>query len=46
MLEAFKRKILRPIYGPKQAEGEWRMRYNTEIYDLYKEVKGSVFSKL
>jgi hypothetical protein len=31
MLDALERKILRRIYGPKQAEGGWRTRYNTEI---------------
>jgi hypothetical protein len=46
MLDAFERKILRRIYGPKKVEGVWRMRYNTEIYDLYKEVKVSVFIRL
>jgi hypothetical protein len=40
------RKILRRIYGHKKVEGICKMRYNTEIYDLYKEVKVSVFIKL
>jgi hypothetical protein len=46
MLNAFDSKILRRIYGPKMVEGGWRMRYNTEIYYLYKEVKVSVFITL
>jgi hypothetical protein len=46
MLHAFERKILRRVYGPKKVEGGWRMRYNTEINDLYKEVKVLVFIKL
>jgi hypothetical protein len=46
MLIAFERKILRRIYGPKKVEGVWRLRYNTEIRDLYKEVKVSLFIKL
>jgi hypothetical protein len=46
MLVAFERKILRRIYGPKKVEGVWRLRYNTEICDLYKEVKVSLFIKL
>jgi hypothetical protein len=46
MLHAFERKNLRRVYGPKKVEGGWRMRYNTEINDLYKEVKVLVFIKL
>jgi hypothetical protein len=46
MLDAFEREILRRIYGRKKVEGVWRMRYNTEIYDLHKEVKVSAFIKL
>jgi hypothetical protein len=38
---AFKRKILRRICGPKKVDRGWMMRYNTEIYDLYKEVEMS-----
>jgi uncharacterized Rossmann fold enzyme len=30
----------------KKVEGGWRMRYNTKIYDLHKEVKVSMFIKL
>jgi hypothetical protein len=46
MLDAFERKILRRICGPKRVQGGWRMRYNTQIYDLYKEFNVSVFIKL
>jgi hypothetical protein len=34
-LSTFERKTLRKIYGPVQEKGEWRMRYNTEWYQLY-----------
>jgi hypothetical protein len=32
----FEREILREIYGPVQEKGEWRMRYNQELYQLYR----------
>ncbi|KAJ4433364.1 hypothetical protein ANN_15623 [Periplaneta americana] len=31
----WERKILRRIYGPKLVNGEWRLRYNSELYELY-----------
>jgi hypothetical protein len=34
MLDAFKREILRWIYCPIEGDKGWRIRYNTEIYDL------------
>jgi hypothetical protein len=36
-LNIFKRKILRKIYGPSCANGVWRIKYNGELYNLYKE---------
>jgi hypothetical protein len=36
MLDTFDRKILRRIFGPTEDEKGWRIRYNAEIYDLYK----------
>jgi hypothetical protein len=36
MLCTFERKILR-IYGPIQDEGYWHPRWNSEIYNLYKD---------
>jgi hypothetical protein len=38
----FKRKILRRICGPVQDKGQWRSRYNKELYDLFKEPKLSI----
>lgn len=35
LLMVFERKILRMIYGPIQEYGEWRIRYNHELYQLY-----------
>ena len=35
-LGIFERKILREIYGPVNEKGEWRIRYNKELYELYK----------
>jgi hypothetical protein len=32
-----KKKVLRKIYGAVNDRGIWLIRYNTEIYNLYKE---------
>ena len=37
MLDMFERKVLRTIYGPVCVDGEWRTRYNHELYSLYKD---------
>jgi hypothetical protein len=37
-LGAFEKKILRRIYGPIHENGKWRCRYNTELYELYKNI--------
>jgi hypothetical protein len=39
-LGAFERKILRRIYGPINANGQWRWRcrYDTELDELYKDI--------
>jgi hypothetical protein len=35
VLSTFERKILRRIYGPVQDNGQWRIRYSKELYELY-----------
>ena len=37
MLDMFERKVLGTIYGPVCVDGEWRTRYNHELYSLYKD---------
>jgi hypothetical protein len=37
ILRVFERKILRAIFGPTDENGEWRIKYNNELYTLYKE---------
>jgi hypothetical protein len=37
ILGVFKRRILRAIFGPTNENGEWRIKYNNELYTLYKE---------
>jgi hypothetical protein len=32
-LRLFERKILRSIFGAMQVKGQWRRRYNFELYD-------------
>ena len=36
ILGVFERKILRAIFGPTNDNGEWRIKYNNELYTLYK----------
>lgn len=38
ILGSFERKILRKIFGPVCLGGEWRIRYNHELYQLYDDV--------
>lgn len=35
LLGVFERKILRRIFGPVQDSGNWRIRHNREVYELY-----------
>jgi len=37
ILGVFERKNLRSIFGPSNDNGEWRIKYNNELYALYKE---------
>ena len=34
-LMVFERRVLRIIFGPVNIDGEWRIRYNHELYNLY-----------
>jgi hypothetical protein len=36
-LKIFERKILRKTYGPSYVNGVWRIKYNDELYKLFKE---------
>ena len=36
-LSRFERKILRSIFGAINDRGQWRKRYNSELYELCKE---------
>jgi hypothetical protein len=37
LLSIFERRILRYIFGPVEANGTWRRRYNHELYKLFNE---------
>ncbi|KAG8227224.1 hypothetical protein J437_LFUL003432 [Ladona fulva] len=37
LLDSLERRMLRRIYGPVNSKGIWRIRWNHEIYELYKE---------
>lgn len=37
LLGVFERKVLRMIFGPVCEAGEWRIRYNHELYQMYKD---------
>jgi hypothetical protein len=37
-LRIFERRILRRIYGPTCENGVWRIKYNDELYSLYKDL--------
>ena len=39
MLKASQRKVLNKIYEPVLDNGQWRNRYNHEIYNLCKEME-------
>ena len=45
-LGVFERKILRAIYGPVRMNDDWRIRYNSELYDMYKELDIIGFIKI
>jgi hypothetical protein len=37
MMDGFERKILRRIISLVNENGQWRRRYNKELYSIYKE---------
>lgn len=45
-LGIFERKILRRIFGPVQENMQWRIRYNNELYKLYRSFDIVTFIKL
>jgi hypothetical protein len=45
-LGVFERKVLRAIFGPTNDNGEWRIKYNDELYTLYKESDIITYSKI
>ena len=36
-LKVFERKVFRAIFGPTNGNGEGRIKYNDELYTLYKD---------
>jgi len=46
VLGVFERKILRAICGPRNDNGEWRIKYNNALYTLYKESDTVTYSKI
>jgi len=46
ILGVFERKILRAIFGPTNDNGEWRIKYNNELYTLYKESDKVTYIKM
>jgi hypothetical protein len=46
VIDFFERKILRKISGPTQSKGVRRIRYNDEIYKMYKDVALSTYIRL
>ena len=45
-LGVFERQILKAIFGPTNDNGEWRIKYNNELYTLYKESDIVTFIKI
>jgi hypothetical protein len=39
LLERFERKVIREIFGAIEENGEWRRRYNRELYLLYNDIR-------
>ena len=45
-LGVFERKILRAIFGTTNDNGEWRIKYNNELYILYKESDIVIYNQI
>ena len=37
-LGVFERKILKAIYGPVRIINDWRIRYDSELYNMHQEL--------
>ena len=46
VLGVFERKILRAVFGPTNDNGEWRIKYNNELYTLCKESDTVTYIKI
>jgi hypothetical protein len=46
ILGVFERKILRAVFSPTNDHGEWRIKYNNELYALYKESDIITYNKI
>jgi hypothetical protein len=46
ILKVFERKILRATFGPTNEKLEWRIKYNYELYTLYKESNTLTYIKI
>ena len=42
----FERKVLTAIFGPTNDNGEWRIKYNDELYTLYKDSDIIIYIKI
>jgi hypothetical protein len=45
-LAAFERKILRKIFGPVRINRSWRLRYNEDLYSVYRSAHVLIHIKL
>jgi len=46
ILGVLERKILRAIFGPTNDSREWRIKYNNELYTVYKESDIVTYTKI
>jgi hypothetical protein len=46
LLNAFEREVLRRIISPITDKDHWRIRYNKELYDIFKEPEISIVINL